>query len=154
MYTCIAWHSLEVGDISHNFPRGSTCCLLEATDKHKFTFSLCLRPFLPEVTSNCPVLTFRYARYEERKSKTAKHNIKAKVKNYVNKSFKCAECLTYKTFQIPCHRLLLVQFRTKLSSIHINLSVFFPYMYPLLSCNQYCLLNVLTCLNTPYLSIS
>lgn len=38
-------------------------------------------PFLPELT-NCPFLTFRYARYEERKSKTAKHNLKAKVKMY------------------------------------------------------------------------
>lgn len=38
-------------------------------------------PFSPELT-NCPFLTFRYARYEERKSKTAKHNIKTKVKMY------------------------------------------------------------------------
>lgn len=35
--------------------------------------------FLAELT-HCTFLTLRYARYEERKSKTTKHNIKTKVK--------------------------------------------------------------------------
>ena len=55
--------------------------------------------FLPELT-HCPFLTIRYARYEERKSKTAKHNIKTKVKIY-SEIFECAEC-RYKTCKVIC----------------------------------------------------